>query len=103
MRSEKTPFLLFGLITFGVYLIFVDFAHLRFITPDASTYLNISENIISQKGFFVVLLTCLSFFQCITIGNLVSDAWGIPGRISLISEIYMKIIAGSIKIYLKKF
>ncbi len=52
MRNEKiAQFLLFFVITLGVYLVFVDFAHLKFITADAGTYLNIAENIASHKGF----------------------------------------------------
>ena len=45
--------LLYTVIVGGVYLIFVDFSQLKLNTADASTYLNIAENIVSHKGFVV--------------------------------------------------
>jgi len=45
--------LVFLMITLGVYYIFADFALLKLNTADASTYLNIAENIVSHKGFVV--------------------------------------------------
>ncbi|MBF0511183.1 MAG: hypothetical protein HQL13_02530 [Candidatus Omnitrophica bacterium] len=46
-------FLLYAIITLGVYWAFQDFALFQFNTADASTYLNIAENICSHKGFVV--------------------------------------------------
>jgi len=48
-----TQFLLFSVITVGIYFIFEEFASLKLNTADASTYLNIGENIVSHKGFVV--------------------------------------------------
>jgi len=45
-----------------VYLIFADFAALKLNTADASTYLNIAENIVSHKGF-VVSFDLYQFFS----------------------------------------
>src|SRR4051812_42567640 len=41
------------LIVTAVYLMFVDFAAIKMITADASTYLNIGENITHGRGFTV--------------------------------------------------
>ena len=50
-REIIVRFLVFVVIVFGVYFIFVDFAGLKLNTADASSYLNVAENIASHKGF----------------------------------------------------
>ena len=53
MIRSVSKFLFLVVITLGVYFIFRDFAGLKLNTADASTYLNIAENITSHKGFTV--------------------------------------------------
>jgi len=54
-------FLFYSVIILGVYFIFADFARLKLNTADASTYLNIAENIAAHKGF-VVTFDLYQFF-----------------------------------------
>jgi hypothetical protein len=51
-REILVQFLVFIVIVLGVYFIFVDFAGLKLNTADASSYLNVAENIATHKGFF---------------------------------------------------
>ena len=52
-RAILLQSLFFIVIVLGVYFSFADFARLKLNTADASTYLNIAENIASHKGFVV--------------------------------------------------
>ena len=52
-REILSQFLVFIAIVFGVYFIFVDFSGLKLNTADASSYLNVAENIVTHKGFVV--------------------------------------------------
>ena len=53
LKESFLQFLIFVLIVLGVYFIFADFARFKLNTADASTYLNIAENIASHQGFVV--------------------------------------------------
>lgn len=66
MRTVRfyAQFLLFSVITLGVYFLFSDFARLKLNTADASTYLNIAENIASGKGF-VLSFDLYQFFTAL--------------------------------------
>ncbi len=62
MARYYAQLLVYIAITAGVYFIFADFARLRLNTADASTYLNIAENIASHKGF----VTSFNLYQYFT-------------------------------------
>ena len=52
---------LLGIVVFSIFIFFVDFVHLKFITADGSIYLNIAENIANHKGFVVSYNLCQCF------------------------------------------
>ena len=60
-RALQSNFLVYIIIIFGIYDVFEGLSHLTLNTADASTYLNIAENVVSHRGF-VVSFNLYQFF-----------------------------------------